>query len=259
MSLFVIAVCHQKGGVSKTTTVSALGAILAERGYRVLLVDMDASGNLTAGLGLNPANVKKSTADVLLGNDTLGMSSQTVALPGLSIVPSNGDMGLAAQFLELRPNFEMLLKNSFDIEMGIYDYVLIDCPPSLGPLAITSLVAADLAIVPTQCEYYSLQVLRNVFDAIKRVRTKFNPQLGYRLLISMFDQRGNLHAQVYDQIQKRYQDALFETVIGFDSKLQYSQVAGQPITQYAPKTRAAQQYRALTDEIIAYVESRKIS
>jgi chromosome partitioning protein len=259
MNPFVIAVCHQKGGVAKTTTVASLGATLASSGCKVLLVDLDSSGNLTSGLGINPAQLKTSTADVLLGNDTLGMVSQPVGIPGLDIVPSNADMTTAAKFLKLRPNHEWLLRESFDVSVDCYDFVIIDCPPSLGPLTVSALVASELAIIPTQCEYFSLQALNSVFKTIKRIRAKFNPQLGYRLLITMFDRRGNLHSQILEKIEAHYSQAIFETKIGFDSQLQYSQAVGVPITKYAPKTRSARQYKSLVSEIKAYVESRKNS
>jgi chromosome partitioning protein len=129
----------------------------------------------------------------------------------------------------------------------------------LGPLSVSALTASNLVIVPTQCEYYSLQALQSVFKAIKNVRTKYNPQLGYRLLVTMFDRRGNLHQHVLDKITQHYNGAIFDTQIGFDSKLQYSQVAGLPITRFAPSTRAAKQYRSLGSEIVAYVETRTIN
>ncbi len=259
MNPFVITVCHQKGGVAKTTSVSSLGALLAATGHKVLLVDLDSSGNLTNGFGLNPSQLKKSTADILLGNDTLGMVVHPVGIPGLEIVPSNVDLLMATKFLKLRPNYEWLLRASFDVGVGSYDYVIIDCPPSLGPLTISALVASELAIIPTQCEYFSLQALNSVFKTIQRVREKFNSKLGYRLLITMFDRRGNLHSQILEKIEAHYGQAIFDTKIGFDSQLQYSQAVGVPITEYAPKTRAAVQYQALVSEIITYVESRKIS
>ena len=255
MSPFVIAISHQKGGVAKTTTASALGAALVELGYRVLLIDLDPSGNLTAGLGLNPAQMPRSMADILLGNNTLPMVYRATSLPGLDLVPSNRAMMTAANFLQVRTQYEGLLHQSLSRNgTGGHDFICVDCPPSLGPLTLNALTAANLAIIPTQCEYYAIQALEGVFKLVQMVRTKFNAQLKYRLLVTMFDMRGNLHQQVWKKLRERYGDALFKSRIGFDSKLRASQVEGVPITVYAPGGRAAQQYRALAREIQAYVE-----
>jgi chromosome partitioning protein len=257
MNPYVIAVCHQKGGVAKTTTVSVVGAALAEDEQQVLLVDLDPSANLTAGFGFNPLRVKHSAADVLLGTDTLAMVSQPSEIPNLALIPSNPDMITAAQYLNVRANYEVILRDSLTWDgMPSYDYVLIDCPPSMGVLAISALVAADLAIIPTQPEYFSIQALNGVFKTIEKVRANFNPTLGYRLLVTMYDQRGNLHTDVLQKIKAAYTNIMFETQIGVDSQLRASQIAGAPVTEYATSTRAARQYRALTREIYTYVRER---
>lgn len=253
-----IAVCHHKGGVAKTTTVSSLGACFAERGLRTLLIDLDPAANLTTGLGISPAEAARSAADILLGNERLGNIILETALPGLDIVPSNSDMITASRFLNLRPGYESLLANSF-AQNGIapYNFVLLDCPPSVGAVTITALNAADMALIPTQPEYYSLQALDGIFGAIKAARMKGNPGLRYRLLVTMYDRRGSLHTRVLESMQERLRGALLETMIGFDSKLRESQMYGVPITLHAPGTRAAHQYRLLAEEMNAYVEANK--
>jgi chromosome partitioning protein len=254
-----IAICHQKGGVAKTTTAISLGACLAERGAQVLLVDLDPAANLTSGLGLAPAQQPRSAADLLLGNDVLENVVQKTDFTGLDLVPANADMVLASRFLYLRPQHEYLLKKCFSQDgLEKYDFVILDCPPSLGPLAITALTAADLALIPTQCEYYSVQALDGLLGAIRATRAKTNPRLIYRLLVTMYDRRGSLHTRVLSVIQERLPEALLETMIGFDSKLRESQMFGVPVTVLAPNTRGALQYRSLASEICVYAEAQTL-
>jgi chromosome partitioning protein len=250
----VIAVCHQKGGVAKTTTVSALGASLTELGYKTLLIDLDPSANLTAGLGINPRNVKSSTADILLGNAEMSTFTQSTCVRGLDILPSSPDMAAASQVLALRPKYETILRRSIGQNPLGYRFVILDCPPSMAALTTTALTASNLVIIPTQCEYFAIQAINSIFRYIHRVRSDQNLHLNYKLLITMFDRRGKLHTQLYEQMENYYGDAMLETVIGFDSKLRASQIAGQPITVYSRKTRAALQYRNLAKEIEAYVQ-----
>lgn len=256
---YVIAVCHQKGGVAKTTTVSSLGAALAEQNQRTLLIDLDPSGNLTYGLGFSPASVSRSAADILLGNESLESLRQFTPVKGLDIIPSSSEMATVARFLNLRPNFENLLRRSLEQKvngnLAIYDFVLIDCPPTLGALTVTALTAARMALIPTQCEYYSLQALEGIFKTIASVRTNFNPDLFYRLLVTMYDRRGHLHTRVLAMLRERFASQLFENMIGFDSKLRESQLVGLPVTAHAPRTRAALQYRLLAGELYHYAST----
>jgi chromosome partitioning protein len=257
---YIMALSHQKGGVAKSTTVLSVGASLAEKDYRVLLIDLDPAANLTSGLGLNPYRIQKSAADVFLGNDSLEMVIQPSGLPHLDILPSNQHMGTAAQMLSIRHQHEHLLHNSINQSNGAaYDYILVDCPPSLGALPMVAMVAANLVIIPIQCEYFALQTLNGVFKFINKARALYNPNLHYRILITMFDRRGKLHTDILEKMQPQYRNDLFETKIGYDSKLRASQIAGVPITDFAPRTRAAQQYRTLASEIVAYAEKQKTS
>lgn len=260
MGQYTIAVCHQKGGVAKTTTVSSLGAALAELGQRVLLIDLDPSGNLTYGLGFDPGGMSGSAADILLGNDTLDHVCRPTRVAGLDIIPSSAEMVMAARFLNLRPRYEYLLQESLALKSTNgrtgYDIVLIDCPPTLGPLTLSALTAAQLALIPTQCESYSLQALDGIFKTTASIRSKTNPGLQYRLLVTMFDRRGLLHTRVLGMLRERFASLMFENIIGFDSKLRESQLVGLPIILHAPHTRAAQQYRALAREIHDFVISK---
>ncbi len=258
---YVIAICHQKGGVAKTTTALALGACLADMGQRTLLIDMDPSANLTAGLGITPSKAHPSIANALLGNDVLTDLILPTALPALDLIPSNMDVATANRFLHLRSNHERLLKIGLEqlYKDALYDYALLDCPPSLSALTIGALTSADLAVIPIHCEYYSLQALESVFKTIASVRTKGNFGLRYRLLVTMFDKRGALHNRVFTYVKEKYSAALLQTVIGFDTKVRESQLIGIPITLHAPGTRAVQQYRMLAKELSAYVKTKTVS
>jgi chromosome partitioning protein len=247
---YIIAVCNQKGGVAKTTTVSALGAAFAAGGYPTLLIDLDPSANLTAGMGFSPRQVRKSAADLLLGNETLTALGQPTAVPGLDLIPSGPGMDAASQLIITRPQHESVLRRAFTVQRLPHDFVIIDCPPSMASITTASLAAADLGVIPAQCEYFALQAVGSTFNFIRQVRAKYNPGLRYRILVTMFDRRGKLHTQLYEKLRMHYGEALFNTVIGFDSKLRSSQIAGQPITVFAPKTRAARQYRELAQEIV---------
>lgn len=254
---YVVSFTHQKGGVAKTTSAAALAATLAEEGYRVLIIDLDPTANLTASFGIKPAEVRYSAADILLGNEALTNICVPTPLHGVALAPSNADMATAARFLYLRPRFEHLLHTSLS-QFGkpLYDFVLIDCPPALSSLTLTALTAANLTIIPVQCEYYSLQALDAMFKTIQQVRVKTNPRLSFRLLVVMFDKRGALHTRVLEMARQRYPDALFEIAIGFDTRLRESQLAGVPITVFAPSSRAAQQYRILAQELLSYVKTQ---
>jgi chromosome partitioning protein len=254
---YVIAVCHQKGGVAKTTTASTLAAVFAEQGRPTLAIDLDPTANLTASFGMNPARIRRSAADVLLGNDNLASVCLHTRLPKLDLIPSNAEMATVSRFLNLRPRFEYLLQSSLErSDLSGYEWIVVDCPPAVVSLTMAALTAAQLAIIPIQCEYYSLQALETMFRTISSVRAKTNPYLAFRLLVVMYDHRGSLHSRVLEMVRSRYESALFETMIGFDSKLRESQLAGIPITHFAPKSRATLQYQTLAQELIAYVEKQ---
>jgi chromosome partitioning protein len=256
---YIIAVCHQKGGVAKTTTVSVLATIFAMENHPTLAVDLDPTGNLTAGFGLNTFKARRSAADILLGNTALSSVCTSTQLEGLDVIPSNVELSTVSRFLPRRPHYETVLRNSLLQEgAGNYEFILLDCPPSAAPLATAALTAANLAIVPIQCEYYSLQALDAMFKTIQHVRATTNPGLCFRLLVVMYDQRGSLHTRVLELLRGRYAGILFDTVIGFDSKLRESQLAGIPVPLFTSRSRAAQQYQTLARELYAYVEKQTL-
>ena len=249
----VIAISNQKGGVAKTTTCLSLGACLAEMGQMVLLIDLDPQANLTLSLGLNPQGLRRTVGDALLGNSSLVSVSRESPVFGLDILPANHGLTLLDKALYGRPGYQFRLKEGLgEIEQDFYNFVFIDCPPSLGTLTLNALTAADLAIIPIQCEYFAAKTLNRHIDVLKRVREKTNPRLAYRVLVTMYDQRNGICRVILGQMQRKLDSLLFETRIDVDTKLRESPVYGQPITLYAPKTRGAEQYRALAQELLSY-------
>lgn len=253
---YVIALCHQKGGVAKTTTSLALAACFAEHDLDTMLIDLDPQGNSTGAMGLNPLAMFHSAADVLLGNGNLVGLSRETGITRLDIIPANADMLTVDRCLHLRSDFEYVLRDQLQRPgMAHYRVVILDCPPALGSLAITALTASDMVIIPTQCEYFSMQAIKNTLTLVETVRAKTNPGLTPRLLVTMFDGRIGLHYSSLEQLRKHFPRAVLKTIIGVDSKLRESQLMQRPITQYATHSRAAQHYRQLTEELLKYVQS----
>lgn len=250
---FTIVFCHQKGGVGKTSSSVSLGACFAERGYSTLLVDLDASGNLTSGIGYDPDTIKYSIADVFMDSGWPGKAILRTPYSNIDLLPSNPNLVQISDYLHTRSGYEFFLQDVLrEDRIAQYQRVVLDCPPVLDALTITALTAADLAVLPTPCEYFSLQAMENVFELIRLIRAKTNPLLRYRLLITMFDGRGKFHRHVLEQIRMNYGSAVLQTVIGFDTRIRESQMMGVPVLVHAPKTRSASQYRMLAEELEAY-------
>ena len=246
-----IAISNQKGGVAKTTTCLSLGACLAQRGNTVLLVDLDPQANLTLSMGLKPDELRHTVDEALLGNTSLVSVSRETAVFGLDIVPASPSLVLLDKILYGRPGYEFYLKNGLEMMgQGFYDVVLMDCPPSFGTLTLNALTAADLLIIPTQCEFFAARSLRRIVEMVKLVREKTNPRLTYRVLVTMFDRRNRISRIIFNQMQQSMSSALFKTIIEVDVKLKESPAFGKPITLYAPHTRGAQQYSALAEELM---------
>jgi chromosome partitioning protein len=254
---YFISVANQKGGVAKTTTVVSLGASLAHKGQKVLLVDLDAQANLTMSLGIDPIKTHKSITNVLLSTDLLTSVRRQSNLPGLDIIPSNAEMGMSERFLPIRKDYENILRSAFThiTNNGTtpYDYVLFDCPPSLGAVTTNALHASHMLIIPTQAEYFSLSALRNMLGFVRRIREQGHPNLIYRILLTMYDVRNRVHRNLRAQLETTFNEGLFQSVIAVDTKLRESSLAGQPIIQYQPNSRGALQYQSLADEVNQHV------
>jgi chromosome partitioning protein len=275
---FVIAFANQKGGVAKTTSVVSLGGALVRREKEVLLVDLDAQANLTLALGNNPGKMRATITDVMFNSATLLSVSRETAIPGLDLVPSNAGMDVAERFLPVRNDFEVILqravKDSFqglphsqpiattmEVAEGPgnglgalhhYDYVILDCPPFMGAVTLNALVAADLLIIPTQTEFFSAHALKTMLAMVKQVRGQYNPDLKYRILITLYDRRNRIHRDVSEQIRSTFGSGVFDTIIEVDTKLRESAVEGLPITHYRNRSRSAEQYDALAQELAQY-------
>lgn len=246
----IFAVAQQKGGVGKTTTTINLGAALAERGYRVLLVDLDPQGALSAGLGVDPLQLSQTLYDVLR---TPSFAMERIITPttsGCSLAPANID--LAASELELvsEPGRETILKGKLAPILDSYDYILLDCPPSLSLLTLNAMAAASRVIIPVQTQYFALRGMELLLQTIEKVRTRINPSLGITgILATMFDGRTTHSREVGEELRATYGDLVFTTIIPTTVKLQDSSLAGQSILQLASQSPAAQAYRELAKEI----------
>lgn len=248
----VIAVANIKGGVGKTTTCLSLGGSLAEAGYQVLLVDLDPQAHMTISLGIKPEELRYTIGDVLLGQGTLVGVSQETKVPGMDLVPANNELVIIDKVLYGRAGYEYRLRDGLEhSRFQPYDVILFDCPPSVSTLTLNALTAADFLLIPLQCEYYAIRSLQQVLELVLMVRRKTNPHLGYRLLVTLFDVRNKIHRVLLERLRTRFPDALLQSLIQVDTRLRESPAFGLPVTQHAPQSRAAQQYRELAQELLA--------
>ncbi len=248
----VIACTNQKGGVGKTTTVVNLASYLARSGRRVLLVDLDPQGNATSGLGLASVPVEQSIHPVLVDGGDARDRVVPAAIEGLSIIPSSRD--LAGAEVELVPveARERRLARAMRPLAGAYDWVLLDCPPSLGLLTVNALTAADSVLIPIQCEYYALEGLGQLLSTIDLVRVHLNPRLAIKgVLLTMFDARTTLSADVSAEVRRHLPGQVFRTVIPRSVRLAEAPSFGRPISEHAPNSRGAQAYHELAHELLS--------
>lgn len=259
-----IAVGSQKGGVSKTTTTLSLGACLAEDnsqpGHSVLLIDLDPQANLTMALGVNPGGLRRMIGDALLEQSSLLAISRESAVPRLDLVPANQGLLVLDKVLFGRPGFEYRLRQQLGGPIRQqYDVIILDCPPAFGTLTMNALTASDLLLIPVPCDYFSARSLQQFLELVDLVQHNTNPALRFRILITMFDKRNRISHIVQDQVRRKYGSLVFNTIISIDTKLRESPVIGQPITQYAPNSRSAQEYRALATELTQDEQTRSSS
>ncbi len=248
----VIAIINQKGGVGKSTTAINLSAALGEMGKQVLLIDLDPQGNSSSGLGVEKNRVSRCIYDALLNDIPLTDIIIPDVSKGLDVVPATINLAGAEVELVSEMARENRLKDAIGPMRGRYDYVFIDCPPSLGLLTINALVAADKLLIPIQCEFYALEGVTKLLDSMKRVKSRLNPSLDiYGVLLTMSDNRTTLSRQVSDEVRRYFGKIVFETSIPRTVKLSEAPSFGQPITQYDPTGKGAQSYIDLAKEVIS--------
>ncbi len=249
----VISLCNQKGGVGKTTSAINLGAALAELGRRVLLVDFDPQGALSAGLGVSPHQLERTTYNLLMER-SVGIDDVLLktGVPGIDLLPSNIDLSAAEIQLVGEVAREQTLARALAPVLPDYDYVLIDCQPSLGLLTVNALTASHGVIIPLECEFFSLRGVALLVDTIEKVQERLNPQLKLDgILATMYDGRTNHGREVFSRVVEAFGDTVFDTVITRTVRFPETTVAGEPITSWAPNSTGAKAYRTLAREVIA--------
>ena len=247
----IIAISNQKGGVGKTTTTINLSACLAEMGKKVLVIDIDPQGNATSGLGIERDDVDHTVYELLINEITVWDALTPSVVDGLTVIPS--ERGLAGAEIELIgvDDREYILKNEIDKIRDKYDFILIDCPPSLNLLTINAMTTADTVLVPIQCEYYALEGLSELLYTIELVKERLNPVLEVEgVVFTMYDGRTLLSSQVVDNVRDNLHQHIFNTVIPRNVRLAEAPSHGLPINMYDPKSTGAIGYRSLAQEII---------
>lgn len=251
----VIAVANQKGGVGKTTTAINLGACLAAAERRTLVVDVDPQANLTSGLGLPAEKPNGTTYNMLIEGVPVSDLILDSALGPLKVVPSERNLTGAEIELVDQPHRESRLKNALEPVLGHFEYVLIDCPPSLGLLTVNALVAADSVLIPLQCEFFALEGVSELMSTVRRVRSGFNAKLTIEgIVLTMYDERTNLSAQVVDDVRRHFGDVVYRSVIPRNVRLAEAPSFGKPIILYDIRSRGAEAYLALAKEILNHEE-----
>jgi chromosome partitioning protein len=247
----IITIANQKGGVGKTTTTVNLAAALAATKRRVLLIDMDPQGNATMGSGVDKNSLGVSVCDVLLGDSTVAETRISLPEVGFDILPANADLTAAEVQLMNRIGREKQLALALVPILNEYDYILIDCPPSLNMLTVNALVAANGVVIPMQCEYYALEGLSSLLDTIDQIRISVNPDIKLEgLLRTMYDPRNNLANDVSAELVEHFGDQVYRTVIPRNVRLAEAPSYGQPILQYEKSSRGSLAYLALAGEVL---------
>lgn len=253
----VISVANQKGGVGKTTTTVNLGTILAKKGKKVLLIDADPQGNATSGLGVEK-EVEFSTYDILVNETEIKDAIQDTIIKNLKVCPSNINLAGAEVELVSMMSREQRLKEKLDMVKDKFDYILIDCPPSLGLITLNSFTASNSVLIPVQCEYYALEGLGQLLNTINLVKKHLNKEIKIEgALLTMYDMRTNLSNQVVKEVKKYFGDKVYKTVIPRNVRLSEAPSYGMPITEYDPRSKGAKSYIKFAKEFLKENEEEK--
>lgn len=247
----IIAIANQKGGVGKTTTSINLSASLAAKGKKVLMIDTDPQGNATSGFGIDKNDLEDTIYELILGECSVQDCIIKDVIPGVSVLPSN--VNLAAAEIELIgvDKKEYILKKEIDWVKDSYDFIIIDCPPSLSMLTVNAMTTADSVLVPIQCEYYALEGLSQLIHTVNLVKERLNPELDMEgVVFTMFDSRTNLSNQVVENVKNNLQQKVYKTIIPRNIRLAEAPSYGMPIQMYEPKSAGAEAYMALANEVI---------
>lgn len=247
----IIAIANQKGGVGKTTTSINLSACLAEKGKKVLVIDTDPQGNTTSGFGIDKNDLENTIYELILGECSISDCIVKDVIENISVLPSN--VNLAAAEIELIgvERKEYILKNEVDYVKDEYDFIIIDCPPSLNMLTINSMTTADSVLVPIQCEYYALEGLSQLIHTINLVKERLNPDLDMDgVVFTMYDSRTNLSTQVVDNVKQNLKQKVYDTLIPRNIRLAEAPSYGMPINKYDAKSAGAEAYMQLAEEVI---------
>jgi len=247
----IISVANQKGGVGKTTTTINLAAALGEAGKKVLVIDMDPQGNTTSGIGVDKNEVENTIYELMLGECSVRECILKDVLENVSLIASNVNFAAAEVELIGLEKQEYILKNEMDYVKDLYDYILIDCPPSLSTLTVNALTTSDSVLVPIQCEYYALEGLSQLIHTINLIKQRLNNKIDIEgVVFTMYDSRTNLSQQVVENVTANFAYTVFKTVIPRNTRLAEAPSYGMPILEYDPKASGSEAYRSLAKEII---------
>lgn len=247
----IIAIANQKGGVGKTTTAINLSACLAEKGQKVLAIDMDPQGNMTSGLGVDKDEAEKTIYDMIIGQAGIEEVIQKDVMGNLDILPTNIDLSAAEIELIGVENKEFIVQKEAHKIRDRYDFVVIDCPPSLSMLTINAMTTADSVLVPIQCEYYALEGLSQLIHTVELVKERLNPVIEIEgVVFTMYDARTNLSLQVVENVKDNLEQNIYKTIIPRNIRLAEAPSYGMPINKYDPKSAGAESYMRLADEVI---------
>ena len=247
----IIAIANQKGGVGKTTTAINLSSCLADKGQKVLSIDMDPQGNMTSGLGVDKDEAEKTVYDLIIGEADIEEVIQKNVMDNLDVIPTNIDLSAAEIELIGIDDKEYIVRNAVHKVKDEYDYIIIDCPPSLSMLTINAMTTADSVLVPIQCEYYALEGLSQLMHTVQLVKERLNPVLEMEgVVFTMYDARTNLSLQVVENVKDNLQQNIYKTIIPRNIRLAEAPSYGMPINKYDPKSAGSDAYMRLADEVI---------